>query len=134
MSKITLIDTPTATLWYHPDKKIVHHKIHKFLYGEELRRLLTAGADLIKQHGATKWLSDDRENTVVSHEDSDWAENEWRPPTIAAGWKYWAIVRPKKVLGQIGMDRIAKDMAAQGLTIRFFEEPEEAITWLDKQP
>ena len=33
----TIIDSPFATLWYYPDKKIVHHQIHKFVHGEEFQ-------------------------------------------------------------------------------------------------
>jgi hypothetical protein len=132
MSKITVLDNPSATLWFHEGTKIVHHQIHKFLYGEDLRALLSTGSDLIKKHRATKWLSDDRENTAVSSQDEEWASTVFLPTTIAAGWKYWAIVPPKKTIGQLGMDRLSKMLAEKGLEVRFFQNPEEALAWLEK--
>lgn len=133
MSKITVLDTPFVSLWYHPEKKIVHHQLHQFIYGEEFRAFLLAGTELIKKHRAQKWLSDDRANTVLSQEDADWGRVNWFPQTVQAGWKHWAIVRPTKVLGQMSMDRLASEYAKAGITAQFFSEPDEAMTWLEKQ-
>jgi hypothetical protein len=33
MQSQVIIDNPYVTMWYHPAKKIVHHKIHKFIFG-----------------------------------------------------------------------------------------------------
>lgn len=134
MSKITVIDNPYVTLWFHTDKKIVHHQLHQFIYGQVFREFLLAGTELMKKHGGKKWLSDDRSNTVLSQDDSQWGETNWFPQTVAAGWKYWAIVRPKKTLAQMGMDRIAKEYAKAGITAQFFSDPDEAMRWLEKQP
>lgn len=133
MSKITVLENPSATLWFHPDTKIVHHQLHKFIYGEDLRALLSAGTELIKKHRATKWLSDDRGNTVISHQDEEWANTVFIPTTLAAGWKHWAIVPPKMVIGQLGAERIAKALAEMGLVVQFFDDPDQAMRWLEKQ-
>jgi hypothetical protein len=33
---------------YDSDKKIIHHQIHKFVFGEEYKRFLLAGMDALK--------------------------------------------------------------------------------------
>src|SRR5688500_8182126 len=43
MTPLTIIDSPFATLWYHPGPGIVHHRIHKFIHGQAFRDLLLAG-------------------------------------------------------------------------------------------
>ena len=133
MSKITVVDNPFVTLWYHTDKKVVHHELHQFIYGEAFREFLLKGTEALKKHGAKKWLSDDRANTVLSQEDAEWGKTNWFPQTVQAGWKYWAIVRPKKVLAQMGMERLVKEYADHGVVAQFFSDPEEAMTWLEKQ-
>lgn len=133
MPPIVLVDNPFVTLWYHGDTKIIHHQIHQFIYGAVFREFLMVGADALKKNRATKWLSDDRDNTVLSHEDADWGRDNWIVPTVKAGWKHWAVVRPRKVLGQMSMDRGAKEMAALGVNIRFFDDPVEAMQWLEAQ-
>jgi hypothetical protein len=133
MSKITLVDNPSITVWYHPDKRLVHHQMHKFVYGDDFREALLAGTKALREHRLTKWLSDDRGNTVLRQEDLDWGQTHWLPQTLRAGWKHWAIVRPYKILAQMGMDRLVKEYTELGLNTRFFQEPDEAMDWLVSQ-
>ena len=58
-----------ATLWYHPGPKVVHHKIHRFIPAGIFQEILTAGAVILEQDRASKWLADDSENTVVRNGD-----------------------------------------------------------------
>ena len=128
MPMMTIIDNPHATLWYHPETKIVHHRIHKFISGEPFRALLNTGANLIKKNQARKWLSDDRDNYVLAKEDLDWSRENWAPACARAGWKYWAIVQPEKVLAQVAMERLVKEYGKLGVTARFFNDPSDAMT------
>ncbi len=127
----TIVDNPFVTLWYLPEKKIIHHQIHKFIFGKEFRDFLLAGTEAMKKNKATKWLSDDRANTVMSQEDVEWGKANWFPQTVAAGWKYWAIVQPEKVLAQMGMEKLVQDYAAAGIKAKFFTDPDEAMKWLE---
>ena len=133
MSEITIIDNEFVTLWYHPDTKIVHHQFHQFLHGDPFRETLNTGTELLKKYGAQKWLSDNRKNTALSKEDTDWGKTDWFPRTVKAGWKFWAIVQPEQVLGQMNMKRLAKTYSEQGVTTEFFSDPDEAMAWLEKQ-
>lgn len=133
MSQMTVIKNDAATLWYYPDKKIVHHKIHKFLYGEKFREILSGGAELIEKYGANKYLSEDTDNTVVTKEDAEWGTAVWTPRVIKAGWKYWAIVQPKKVIAQANMKEFAKMYAGMGVTVQMFSDTDSAMKWLETQ-
>ena len=132
MAKVTILDTPVVTLWYHPDKKIVHHQIHKFVSGPLFRQFLTAGTEALEKFRATKWLSDDRANSVLAQDDLEWSHRTWFPRTARAGWKYWAIVQPGKVLAQAAMERLVKEYSAQGVTAQFFTDVEQATRWLER--
>jgi len=33
----TIVQNSFFTLWYHPEKKIVHHQLHKFIAGVPFR-------------------------------------------------------------------------------------------------
>jgi hypothetical protein len=126
----TLIDDDAVTLRYYPDRKIVHHELHRFVRGEEFRRVLEAGLTMIKQHGATKWLSDDRANGALTPADGEWATTLWAPRAISAGWKMWAVVMPEKVVGQMNMRRFIDMYAAKGVTVRSFTDPRDGLRWL----
>lgn len=130
---ITIVDNEFVTVWYHPDKRIVHHQFHKFMYGETLRDALNAGTEAMQKYNAHKWLSDDRKNSAIPKDDQDWGNTDWFPRTKAAGWKYWAIVQPENVIGQLNIKRIAQNYTEQGVVTRFFSDPDEAMTWLESQ-
>lgn len=130
---VVVADTPSFTMWYHSDTKIVHHQIKKFTFGKEFRDFLLTGTELIRKHKATKWLSDDRSNTALAKEDLEWAQTNWTPQTMQAGWKHWAIVQPEKVLGKMAMERVVKEYSLAGINARFFTDVDEAMNWLVAQ-
>ncbi len=125
-----IIDDGDAMLYWHAKPKIVHHELKGIVQGQRFRQLLEKGLELFREHGACKWLSDDRGNTALSHEDTDWAINVWSPQVIAAGWKYWAVVMPKKMIGQMDMTGWIKRYAEKGVTVSAFTDPDAALRWL----
>ena len=131
MAKMTILDTEYATLWYYPEKKIVHHVFHKFIYGQEFRNVLEKGLETFQQYGAQKWLSDDRKNSALPTEDLEWGMGNWFPRVFGSGWEYWAVVMPDKIAGQMNMDRIMKNYIDQGLVVQVFDDPDEALNWLE---
>ncbi len=130
MSKTTIIDNEYVTLWHHPEDKIVHHHFHKFIHGDTFREVLLKGLEIFREQDACKWLSDDRDNSALPKDDGIWAITEWSPQVMEAGWKYWAIVLPDKVLGQTNMNQFMKHYIEQGLVVTVFEDPDEALVWL----
>jgi hypothetical protein len=128
-----IIDNPYVTMWYYPEKKILHHKIHKFIFGDQFQEMLLSGTEVLRKNLAQKWLSDDRNNSVLKQEDLEWSEAQWAPLTAKAGWKYWAIVQPDKVLGQLAMQRLTDKYAPLGVTAKVFTDPAAAMSWLEMQ-
>jgi hypothetical protein len=134
MSAITIEDNQFATLWYHPETKIIHHEFHKFMYGETLRAFLQKGTEALKNNKSKKWLSDDRKNPVLRTEDMEWGKTNWFPQTVQAGWKYWAIVQPEQAIAKQNMEKLVEVYASAGITAKFFSDAGEAMTWLESQP
>jgi len=133
MSKtITLIENKYATLVHQPDTKIVYHTFHQPIGGEEFRNILNTGAETMEKYKATKWLSDDRENSALSPEDTEWSKSNWFPRALKAGWKYWALVVPQDIMAQLNLKEFIDLYFEQGLRIMVFTKPEEAMEWLIK--
>ena len=131
--RITIADNETFAMWYYPESKIVHHEIKKYIYGQRFREMLMLGYEQFVKRGATKWLSDDRKNNVLCKADEDWGRVNWYPITVKAGWKYWAIVLPAKAMGHDNMTRLGEEYSRDGVTTRYFTDPDEALAWLEKQ-
>ncbi len=133
MPRETILDNEHVTVWYDPERKIVLHQFHMFVFGPELRNGMNAGAEALRKNGAQKYLSDDRKNSAIPQVDVEWGRVEWLPRMLTAGWKYWAIVLPLNPIGKMNMRRIARGFAAKGLKIEFFDRPEDGMDWLEKQ-
>lgn len=133
MSRITALENAHISLWFYPDIKIVHHQIHRYTSGALLREANEKGVELLQQHGACKWLSDDRNNGPLPPEDLAWAHDNWTPRAIKAGWKYWALVIPEKAVAKMNMKRFQAEFAQAGVTVQTFNDPESAMAWLIKQ-
>lgn len=133
MSALQIFDSEQITMWYYPDKKIIHHQIHKYTHGQVYRDAFMTGLEVMKKYGTCKWLSDDRKNPVVAPEDRKWSLEVWHPLVIKAGWKYWAIVQPDRTIAKTRMERIAEMAALSGLTIQIFDNVDDAMAWLEQQ-
>src|SRR5664279_1202058 len=99
MATVTILENEFVSMWYYPDKRILHHQFHKHIWGDMFRETLDKGLEVFARDGGNKWLSDDRENCALSAADTEWAINNWFPRVLKAGWKFWAIVLPKHVIG-----------------------------------
>jgi len=132
MSDMTIINNKFATLVYHTETKIVHHTFHRPIGGNEFREVLTTGAETLKKYGASKWLSDDRNNSALSPEDTEWSKTVWFPQSFEAGWKYWALVVPEDMMARMNLKEFVDSYAEQGLRIMVFVTPDEAMAWLQK--
>lgn len=123
-----------VTVWYHADVKVVHHRFNKALRGEAFRSALLQGTATLRERGASKWLSDNRLVFILPQEDQEWADTEWFPQTMKAGWKYWAIVRPEKAAADLYMRRLAASRSAAGVKTELFTAPDAGMDWLTSQP
>lgn len=130
MPAVTVLDDEYVSLWYHPEAGIVHHRIHKYLVPGVFRKLLTAGAEQLEVHGATKYLSDDRSNVVVAPEDVQWADENWYPRVVKAGLRRWALVLPSTIVGTVQARAILEKRRIQGLDVEGFDSIEAAMAWL----
>ena len=134
MSETVIFENEFFTLKYHDDTKIVHHECHQYLFGDELRNCLNRGLEVLAEHHAAKWLSDDRKTSALTPDDGKWSENEWAPKAFRNGWRYWAIVLPGKTVGKMAYNRIVRDPGiTERLTVKVFSDPNEAYDWLKEQ-
>jgi hypothetical protein len=128
-----LLENDHLVLWYYPELKIVHHEMIATPASSEFRELLCKGAETLERFGAIKWMSDDRGNTLLRPDDEEWADSEWLPRVLKAGFKFWAIVLPAGAIGKLNMRRLAAQHASRGIVSRIESLPRPAFEWLKAQ-
>jgi hypothetical protein len=129
----TIIETARMSLYYHPLEKIVHHELHAYPGLDILEQVLLGGLELMKKHGAFKWLSDDRKGGALPKSHHEWGDTVWSPQAVKAGWRYWALLPPADALGTANMKRLVKAYATRGVTVEMFGDYDEAFEWLRRQ-
>jgi hypothetical protein len=130
VAETVIFKNESAILKYHSEG-IVHHEFLTRMVGKDFRDILMRGYEQMKKTGATRWLSDDRKHTVLDEADMAWGQTEWFPKVAALGWRYWAIVNPERLVGQMQMKNSAKTFQMMGnVEVRFFAQPGEALAWL----
>ncbi|HEX3050450.1 MAG TPA: hypothetical protein VHP83_07335 [Aggregatilineaceae bacterium] len=133
MSTIVVLNSEYASLYFHTETKIVHHKLYSLLDSAHLREVLNEGTKLLGKYGAVKWLSDNRDIEAHSPEDTEWINTHWLPAAIDAGWKFWALVVPDDVAARMNMVEFVESFYAMGVRVMVFVEVEDAMRWLEKQ-
>ncbi len=131
MPPITIFSNEYITVQYLPDKRIIYHTVHKPIPDQPLKDALNAGTEALIKYKACKWLSDDRKNGPLSKEVVEWSAKNWQPPTIAAGWKYWANVVPKELVAAGTLTPVMENLYGMGLRMMVFSDLEKATQWLD---
>ena len=131
MAATQIINNEKMELWFHPAHKIVHHKIKENLPNGAFKELLSAGADYMEKHGATKWLSDDSDVFIITKEDHEWAVSVWEPRVVKAGFKYLAVVKPTSTLGSRQLKRFAEERRKKDISVEIFDTVEAALAWLE---
>jgi len=131
MSPIIIVDNEYITLQYLPDKKIIYHTIHKPIADQMLKDALNAGTESLKEYGACKWLSDNRNNGPLSQEMVDWGLKDWDARTVAVGWRYWAAVVPQAAADAGSLMPLIDILFDMGLRMVLFTDLDKAFMWLD---
>lgn len=128
------MDGEYATVWYHRKENVIHHQFKKFIFGEAFRDVLRKHLELMERYGVHKILSDDRQNGPLTPEDAVWAMANYQMQVVAMGKRYWAVVLPELVVGQMNMRRRMKQYSELGVTVKGFTDPDKAFEWLVAQP
>jgi hypothetical protein len=130
MTRELIFEAETVKLYFHRSGGLLEHELLRYPGAETLEAMLTHGLEMIRSHGISKWLSDDRRGGALPKSHHEWAKTVWGPRAARAGWRYWALVPPKEALGATNMDRLTRVYAKLGVTVEVFESPALGLEWL----
>ena len=86
---------------------------------------------LIK-HGASKVLADIKDMTLIGMEDQQWINDVFLPRATEFGFKAIGIIKPRNYFNKIAVEAISYKVDKEKLTINFFDNIEDARTWIEK--
>ncbi len=130
LERKTILDDELVALYLYPEIGTIHHVIKRSVENERFRSLMAKAADSFVENGCDKYLSDDRAMMTFSYDDLIWAAENWEKRLMPAGWRHWALIPPKKVLGRVMAKRLAARYVDLGIDVRTFEDDSSALEWL----
>lgn len=125
-----LYESKNSKVEWLEHEKIVVKTVYDFIYGEELRGAFEAGFDALVKYNGAKWLSDNHGLKMYRPEDMTWINEDWLPRMLKAGWKYWAAIEPKNVLGKWSMRNFINFFQQHGIVLQVFNCVEDGVKWL----
>ncbi|GJQ61368.1 MAG: hypothetical protein SCALA702_04210 [Melioribacteraceae bacterium] len=128
-----ILENDFATLVIYPEKGIIHHTFHKFIFGEHFQEAMTKGADAFVANNCSKWLSDDRGNAALRQQDAEWGREFWENRILGAGWKYWAVIPPVKAIGKLNIKAFIERYKSKGVVVEIFDNLDSALKWLESK-
>jgi|GEM_PF-635647 len=143
MTVTPILNTDAYELVYHVENKIVQHTLKAGINDPDIsdvhngetitkwQRLLTVGTDVLVEHGATKWISDNRVQQVELQDvDQQWIMNTWSKRVMSVGWKYWALVVPESVVSARNTAQFIELFHGYGVWVTVYSDMDKAMTWL----
>jgi len=130
MERKTILDDDIVALYLYPEIGTVHHVIKRSVENDRFRSMMAMAAESFAANGCDKYFSDDRQMMSFNFDDLLWLAENWEKPLMAAGWKHWALIPPKKVLGRVMAKKLAARYVDLGIDVRTFEDEASALEWL----
>ena len=67
---------------------------------------------------------------LLPPDDEEWGKSVFFPRAKAAGWEYWAVVKPEKAVAELNVSRFVKIFSDLGVTTTLSSDFDAAWTWL----
>jgi hypothetical protein len=119
-----------ATISYSDEKKIGVIKWTGKCTSEEYREAFLYLLEQQKKFGLIRFLSDVRDQGVISPEDRKWFENVAIPKSIELGLKAAAVIFVGNVFKKYYLNVIIQATNKFGLPVKLFTDIESAEDWL----
>lgn len=127
--KQVLKDTDYAEISYDKELKMGKIVWKRKTTTEEYQYAFMVLLEHAKKNPSDNFLSDIRNQSVVSPENRKWFETEMLPAAIEAGLKRAAVVFDGNVFKKYYINMIIKVSNKFGMPLKMFNSEEEAIEW-----
>jgi len=123
-------DTERYTIEYDDEIGAVVFTWDQFASGAEFREGCEALLDAVRQHDASKVLTDTRGIRAHDDEDQAWMQQNWIPRAQKAGVEYAATVHPNSVISEMDIENLVEGVDQGEHEPLFTADMGEARRWL----
>ena len=125
-----LFEEKYLTIHHNEDVQCIHMQWTGFATTEKYKHGMNTGLEKVKEKQVSKWLADMVNMGAIAPDDQKWTNENWFPRLLASGIRTAAVVMSKDVFNQLAVKKIGEDMTDNSYTMHFFDDLEEAKSWL----
>lgn len=125
-----LLEMEKADLRYNEETNAIELIWKKRHDEETYKTAFTKGLEFIEEYKATGWLSDIRNEGIVSPANSQWMQEEILPKAINLGLKRIAAVLKADVFQEFYVKNVTKQAQKSNQLMKYFDNIEDANKWL----
>ncbi len=130
----TILDAPYAFVTYDPDTLVGKIQWRGKANEEEYKHAFLVLLEHGKKARIDNFLSDVRDQKIVSPENRKWFEKEVLPVAVnERGLKRAAVVFDGNVFKKYYLNMLIKASNKFGMPLKMFNKEEEAMKWFEKQ-
>lgn len=127
---MVILDTNYATVTFDEDKSLGKIEWKGKCTSEQYQGAFLSLLDLQKTKKISRYISDIRNQSIISPTDRKWFENEALPRAIEQGLKAAAVVFDGNAFKKYYINVILSATNKFGMPMKVFSELEEAENWL----
>ena len=105
-------------------------RICGYVEGEALRLPCNKAIELMISKRSSRIITDSREMRVLTQQDQQWIDDDWRPRARAAGLRRNAILVPKSAVAKLTMAAVLRKF--DEVQFGYFSELDEARKWCNQ--
>jgi hypothetical protein len=132
MEKV-ILDTDYASISHNSELKLGKIVWKRKTSTEEYQYAFITLLEYAKSNQTDNFLSDIRNQSVVSPENRKWFEEEMLPKAIETGLKRAGVVFDGNIFKKYYINMIIKVSNKFGMPLKMFSSEEEAIKWFQSQ-
>ena len=125
-------NTETYNIYFDKDLDCVVMDWNGYATSKQFKQGTELMLNTLIQNNCSKVLADIKDMKIIAMEDQQWLNEEFLPRATTFGFKAIAIVKPNYYFNQVAVETISYKADKDKLTINFFDNIEEAKTWLGK--
>jgi len=125
-------NTEIYNIYFDKDLDCVVMEWDGYATSKQFRQGTELMLNTLIQNNCTKVLADIKDMKIIAMEDQQWLNEEFLPRATTFGFKAIAIVKPDYYFNHVAVETISYKVDKDKLTINFFDNIEDAKTWLGK--
>ena len=120
----------TYNIYFDSDTGSVIMEWHGYATSRQFKEGTELMLNTLIKYNGSKVLADIRDMTLIGMEDQQWINEVFLPRATKFGFKAIAIIKPRSYFNKVAVETISYKVDKEKLTINFFDNIEEARSWL----